>query len=214
MLALGLLLTASAAFVIASIWSSPYALSRLEIAVHPELDPHGTGFGPYQTRLALARAKLWGDCGYDLPFGNNDYWLAWVICRLGWAAGIVLILLLALLFFGAARRCVRQCGSLGRMLSFSVLVALAVESASYILFNLGVQLTGPWVLPLLSTGGSYMMANLLLVGLMLGVFRFEQLPANITEKNPHQAHQMPALILWQDGDLVLRLSQLKKIRIH
>lgn len=210
LLVMGLLLAASAAVVIASMWSSPYAMSRLEIALHPELDPLGTGFGACQTRLSLAQAKLWGSSGYDLPFGNNDLWLAWVICRLGWAAGVVLILLLALLFFGATRRCVRQRGSMGRMLSFSVLAALAGESASYILFNLGVQLTGPWVLPLLSTGGSYMMVNLLLVGLMLGVFRFEQLPVNITEKNPRQ---MPTLILWQDGDLVLRLSQLRRIKI-
>lgn len=49
-----------------------------------------------------------------------------------------------------------------------------------------------------------MVDNLLLVGLMLGVFRFEQLPETITEK---KSLRMPALVLWQDGDLVIRLSR-------
>lgn len=207
LLVLGLLLAFSAAAVIVYARGSAYAMHRLELVLHPELEPLGGGYSAHQARLALAQAKLWGDCGYDLPFGNNDLWLTRVICRLGWAAGLILIMLLALLFLGAARRCIRQRGSLGRMLSCSALTALVGESALYILFNLGVQLSGPWVLPLLSTGGSYMVANLLLVGLMLGVFRFEQLPVmpeNLMEKKPLP---MPALLLWQDGDLVIRLSQ-------
>lgn len=45
-------------------------------------------------------------------------------------------------------------------------------------------------------------------GLMLGVFRFEQLPENAMGKTPRQ---IPPLVLLQDGDLVSRLSQLKEI---
>ena len=131
-----------------------------------------------------------------------------MICRLGWAVGFILVLLLAALFLAAVRRRVRQRGALGRMLSCSALATLLVESILSILFNLGVQFTGPWVIPFLSTGGVYMVANLLLVGLMLGVFRFEQLPENVTGKT---LRQIPPLVLLQDGDLVLRLSQLKEI---
>lgn len=131
-----------------------------------------------------------------------------MICRLGWVAGFILILLLAVLFLAAVRRCVCQRGALGRMLSCSALATLLVESILSILFNLGVQFTGPWVIPFLFSGGTYMVANLLLVGLMLGVFRFEQLPENVTGKT---LRQIPPLVLLQDGDLVLRLSQLKEI---
>lgn len=207
---LGLLLFVLLPFAVAAIaaftWDA--AMLRLKLVFHYELGPLGYGYLAAATRAALAQAKVWGNCGYEIPVGDNNLWLTWVICRLGWAVGFILVLLLAALFLGAVRRCVRQRGSLGRMLSCSALAVLLGESVLSILFNLGAQFTGPWVIPFLSTGGVYMVANLLLVGLMLGVFRFEQLPENVTGKT---LRQIPPLILLQDGDLVLRLSQLKEI---
>lgn len=207
---LGLLLFVLLPFAVAAIaaftWDA--AMLRLKLVFHYELGPLGYSYLAAATREALAQARVWGNCGYEMPVGYNNLWLTWVICRLGWVAGFILILLLAALFLGAVRRCVRQRGPLGRMLSCSALATLLVESILSILFNLGVQFTGPWVIPFLSTGGVYMAANLLLVGLMLGVFRFERLPEIVTGK---ALRQIPPLVLLQDGDLVLRLSQLKEI---
>lgn len=46
----------------------------------------------------------------------------------------------------------------------------------FVVYDLGFPLAAPLVLPFLSTGGRYMVVNLLLLGLMLSAFREERLP--------------------------------------
>ncbi len=60
--------------------------------------------------------------------------------------------------------------------------------------------------PFLSTGGRYMVVNLLLLGLMLSAFREERLPAG-AEGPAAQSSRGRPLISWRDGDLVIALGR-------
>ena len=104
--------------------------------------------------------ELSGAAGY-LP-GVSDYWLARVIHELGWAAGLALLALMTALFALGLRRCMRQRGMLGRLLSTAALTTLVLETVCFVVYDLGFPLAAPLVLPFLSTGGRYMVVNLLL----------------------------------------------------
>ena len=67
-------------------------------------------------------------------------------------------------------------------------------------YDLGFPLAAPLVLPFLSTGGRYMVVNLLLLGLMLSAFREERLPQG--QKGPAaQSSRGRPLISWRDGKM-------------
>lgn len=200
----------------AALWhlsQSPYALERVRFALHPELDPLGLGYFPMMVREMLSGAQwlgkgelgeLSGAAGY-LP-GVSDYWLARVIHELGWAAGLALLALMTALFALGLRRCMRQRGMLGRLLSTAALTTLVLETVCFVVYDLGFPLAAPLVLPFLSTGGRYMVVNLLLLGLMLSAFREERLPQG--QKGPAaQSSRGRPLISWRDGDLVIALGR-------
>lgn len=90
--------------------------------------------------------------------------------------------LMTALFALGLRRCMRQRGMLGRLLSTAALTTLVLETVCFVVYDLGFPLAAPLVLPFLSTGGRYMVVNLLLLGLMLSAFREERLPAG--QKGP------------------------------
>ncbi|MBD8988291.1 MAG: tRNA 2-thiouridine(34) synthase MnmA, partial [Clostridiales bacterium] len=131
----------------AALWhlsQSPYALERVRFALHPELDPLGLGYFPMMVREMLSGAQwlgkgelgeLSGAAGY-LP-GVSDYWLARVIHELGWAAGLALLALMTALFALGLRRCMRQRGMLGRLLSTAALTTLVLETVCFVVYDLG-----------------------------------------------------------------------------
>lgn len=192
---------------------SPYAAERVRFTLHPELDPFGRGFFPLLAREMISGAQ-WVGTGtmgelaerlYYIP-GHSDYWLTWVIHRLGWAAGLILLALMAALFGLGLRRCLRQRGMLGRLLSTAALTTLALETVCFVVYDLGFPLFSPLVLPFLSTGGRYMVVNLLLLGLMLSVFREERLPQEQRGPAPRPRRDRP-LVSWRDGDLIIALGR-------
>ena len=95
---------------------------------------------------------------------------------------------------------------LGRLLSTAALTTLVLETVCFVVYDLGFPLAAPLVLPFLSTGGRYMVVNLLLLGLMLSAFREERLPQG--QKGPAaQSSRGRPLISWRDGDLVIALGR-------
>ncbi len=74
---------------------------------------------------------------------------------------------------------------LGRLLSTAALTTLVLETVCFVVYDLGFPLAAPLVLPFLSTGGRYMVVNLLLLGLMLSAFREERLPRRGRRGPPH-----------------------------
>lgn len=211
--AVALTLLALGGAVLWYLLQSPYAAQRVQFTLYPELDPFGRGFFPLLAREMISGAQ-WVGTGtlgelverlYFIP-GHSDYWLTWVIHRLGWAAGLALLALMTALFALGLRRCMRQRGMLGRLLSTAALTTLVLETVCFVVYDLGFPLAAPLVLPFLSTGGRYMVVNLLLLGLMLSAFREERLPQG--QKGPAaQSSRGRPLISWRDGDLVIALGR-------
>lgn len=71
-----------------------------------------------------------------------------VIHELGWAAGLALLALMTALFALGLRRCMRQRGMLGRLLSTAALTTLVLETVCFVVYDLGFPLAAPrWCSP-------------------------------------------------------------------
>lgn len=207
---------------------APSLARRLPVLLHPELDPLGSGYCGTVVR-SLIRGAKWigqGSCGLFtaypdleadtvaklLPGAVSDYFLTWTIHKLGWLAALAVVGLLVLLLARMTGKVRRQRSMLGCLVSAGAVFALWAQLVFYVLANLGFPLFSPLTLPLISYGGRHSIVNMILIGLALSVFREEQLP--FTEQKTGNRTQSPGapLLVWRDGDLVIRLSQWKKAK--
>jgi rod shape determining protein RodA len=154
-----------------------YQKVRVITLLNPDFDPLGAGYHSWQSKIAIGSGGFWGkgllagtQSGLNfLPEKHTDFIFAvfaeeWGF--VGTAALIVLYLILVLRGIGIAYTSKDRLGSL---IATGVVAMLSV----YILFNIGmtVGLT-PVVglpLPLLSYGGSSMLATMVAVGLLLNI---------------------------------------------
>ena len=201
---------------------SIYFRRRFWFALHPELDPMGRGYHAMVIRSLLDSAKWIGRGevtvpGYNpierhLPNIQTDSLLTWLIHRLGWAVGIVVIASFALLLVWMARKALRQRGMLGCLISVAVVSTFAIQVFTYVLFNLGFCLTGTLPLPFVSYGNAFMVVHMALIGLALSVFREELLPVQNDKVQKRKQMPLSQLIFWKDGDLVIGFSRLRQVR--
>jgi hypothetical protein len=131
------------------------------------------------------------------------------VVGVGLLAGLTVVALLAVLLVWLFRKAWKQRGMLGCLVSVAVALTLTMETVVYVAYDFGFQLLGPLCLPLISYGGQFMVLHLALLGLALSVFREESLPLR-AQAGRSLLFSKPAWIVCLDGDLVFRLSLLKK----
>lgn len=160
-------------------------LHRLELGLHPELDPQGMGYLPHILRLALSGAQWWGEgqlggslAGLDywktVPLAEADAFLVTVIHFLGLIPALLLLAALLGLLLWLTAKAVRQKNFLGRLVAAAVLPALGLQMLFSVLLNFGLVFTGADC-PLLMMNFNSVM-DLALLGLLLSVFRESSLP--------------------------------------
>jgi cell division protein FtsW len=161
------------------IWTSPYRMQRIIGFMDPWADPFGNGYQLSHALIAFGRGE-WLGVGLGgsvekllyLPEAYTDFLLAVIAEELGFAGVIVVIALFAWLVMRAFA-IGRQAAYMERY--FSALVAqgvgvwLAVQAIINIGVNMGVLPTKGLTLPLMSFGGSGMVANCIAIALLLRV---------------------------------------------
>ncbi|MFI4922189.1 MAG: putative lipid II flippase FtsW [Burkholderiales bacterium] len=161
------------------IWTSPYRMQRIIGFMDPWADPYGNGYQLSHALIAFGRGE-WLGVGLGgsvekllyLPEAYTDFLLAVIAEELGFAGVIVVIALFVWLVMRAFA-IGRQATYLERY--FSALVAqgvgvwLAVQAIINIGVNMGVLPTKGLTLPLMSFGGSGMVANCIAIALLLRV---------------------------------------------
>jgi len=160
----------------AMIMSQPYRMERLNIFMHPELDPQGVGYHVNQAFLAVGSGGFWG-LGYGhsrqkyqyLPEVNADSIYAVIAEEMGFvvSAGLLfLILLIATRGLKIAKNCTDD---FDRYIVVGVTAWFFCQSMINIGAMVGVMpLTGV-PLPFISHGGSAMLASLIAVGVVLNL---------------------------------------------
>lgn len=147
---------------------------RLFYMLLPELDATGYGYQSIQIRHVLENARWFGQGGHPttyVPDLINNSMLTFFIYQFGWISFVIALLLFSSLIVGSAIMIKKQKSRLGRMVSTSILLGLSIQGIMYIVNNLGFVSFGFPVLPLLSYGNAALLVDSFLIGLMLSVFR-------------------------------------------
>ncbi len=174
----GLIVIMAIAFVIL-IWSSPYRRERIFGFMDPWQDAFGKGYQLSHALIAFGRGE-WLGVGlgasveklFYLPEAHTDFLLAVIAEELGFVGVCVVVGLFALL----VQRCFaigRQALVLGRvyagLVAQGVGIWLGVQGFINMGVNMGLLPTKGLTLPLMSFGGSGIVANCLALGVLLRV---------------------------------------------
>lgn len=160
-----------------------YLGSRLTPIFRPEADPLGKGWQALLVRGALERMPLLGgtaltqtEAQFFHPQGwSNGFDLLWLAARWGTWVLLAAGMLLAVLALWVALRVRKLKSGTGKLLCWACTSILLVQGAGYLSTNLGWRLFGAEAFPLLTYGPGYLLADLVLVGIVLSVFRMDAL---------------------------------------
>ena len=166
------------------VWVEPYRLQRIMSFMNPWSDPFDTGFQLVQALIAFGRGE-WMGVGlgasiqklYYLPHASNDFLLAVVAEELGLIGVCMVVALFGIVLwraFAIARRAERLGLFYAARLAEGMSLLLAVQAMINMGVNMGLLPTKGLTLPLMSYGGSSMLATSFALGLLFAVDRATQ----------------------------------------
>lgn len=162
-------------------WMEPYRVTRVLSFRDPWADPYGTGFQLTQALIAIGRGEWFGTgLGnsiqklFYLPHADNDFMIAIIGEELG-AVGIIGVLVLFCLFlvrvFAISRRAFNMNQRYSGFLAQGLGILIALQACVHVGVNTGLLPTKGLNLPLMSHGGSGMVACMGMVGMLLAIDR-------------------------------------------
>ena len=174
----GLLAMLMVGFVLL-IWISPYRLQRIIGFMDPWADPFGKGYQLSHALIAFGRGE-WLGVGLGasvekllyLPEAHTDFLLAVIAEELGFVGVVMVVLLFAWLVlraFGIAKEAVADERHYCALLAQGIGIWLGVQAIINMGVNMGILPTKGLTLPLLSFGGSGIVANCVAVAVLLRI---------------------------------------------
>jgi cell division protein FtsW len=159
--------------------AAPYRLQRLTAFLDPWSDPLGKGYQLSHSLIAFGRGELAGvGLGASvekllyLPEAHTDFLLAVIAEELGFAGVAVVLALFAWVLYRAwaiGRQAVRLERPFAALCAQGIGVWIGVQAFINIGVNMGVLPTKGLTLPLLSFGGSGIVANCIAIAMLLRI---------------------------------------------
>jgi cell division protein FtsW len=181
----------SAAFVSVSVNS--YQRQRIVAFLNPWADPGASGYQLIQSLLAIGSGGLWGQGFglsqqklYSLPIQYTDFIFAVYAEEFGLMGGVGLLLLLAIYASLALLVAVRVTQPLHRLVAVGSMVLLVGQALLNMGVATGVLPTTGLPFPLLSYGGSSMLASLATAALLVRAAREINLDQPIPLRHPRR----------------------------
>lgn len=155
----------------------PYQKKRLLVFVNPYADPLGDGYNVIQSKITVGSGKLFGKGLFQgpqnkldfLPAKHTDFIFAVIGEELGFAGGVVLILLFALLIYYTIRVAFNAKDLLGTYMVVGIASMWTIQVLVNIGMNIGLMPVTGIPLPFVSYGGSAFIVNMMSAGLVLNI---------------------------------------------
>ena len=163
------------AILILSIITDPFRFKRLFTFLNPESDPSRSGWLNIQLSKIISGSVLLGQgLTFEpkiLPELHTDFVFAYITYTFGWIASILLItfVVIFLVCIGSIYRKVKN--NYGKLLISGFLSILAIQFLWNIFMNLGLAPLTAVGLPFISFGGSQLIINAAIVGIILSIYR-------------------------------------------
>jgi cell division protein FtsW len=165
--------------IYALIWSSPYRLQRVIGFLDPWADPFGKGYQLSHALIAFGRGEWFGvGLGASvekllyLPEAHTDFLLAVIAEELGFVGVLTVLGLfvwIVIRAFGIGKEAVANERYFAALLAQGLGVWMGVQGVINIGVNMGVLPTKGLTLPLLSFGGSGILANCIAMAVLLRI---------------------------------------------
>ncbi|MGB2832907.1 MAG: putative lipid II flippase FtsW [Methylotenera sp.] len=161
------------------IWSSPYRLERVIGFMDPWADPYGKGYQLSHALIAFGRGE-WLGVGLGasvekllyLPEAHTDFLLAVIAEELGFVGVLVVIGMFAWIViraFSIAKEAIENERYFAALLSQGIGVWIGAQAIINMGVNMGLLPTKGLTLPLLSFGGSGILANCIAMAIVLRI---------------------------------------------
>lgn len=161
------------------IWSSPYRLERVIGFMDPWADPYGKGYQLSHALIAFGRGEWFGvGLGASvekllyLPEAHTDFLLAVIAEELGFVGVATVVGLFAWIVmraFGMAKEAIENERYFAALLAQGLGVWIGVQGIINMGVNMGLLPTKGLTLPLLSFGGSGILANCVAMAILLRI---------------------------------------------
>lgn len=158
---------------------SPYRRDRVFGFMDPWADAFGRGYQLSHSLIAFGRGELFGvglgasvEKLFYLPEAHTDFLLAVIAEELGFAGVLAVVALFALLVqraFAIGRQCVRFNRLYPALVAMGIGIWMGVQSFINMGVNMGLLPTKGLTLPLMSFGGSGILANCVALAILLRV---------------------------------------------
>ncbi len=173
------LLAALPLAIIGLVVMAPYRLERMKGFMDPFADPFDTGYQLSHALIAFGRGEFWGvglggsvEKLLYLPEAHTDFLLAVVAEELGFIGVTVTLLLFAWVVmraFSIAKEAVENERYYSALLAQGIGVWIGAQSFINMGVNMGLLPTKGLTLPLLSYGGSGILANCVAIAVLLRI---------------------------------------------
>ncbi len=156
--------------------SAHYRFARVKSFLNPWADPLSSGFQVIQSLVAFGCGGIWGvGLGkgiqklFYLPQPHSDFILAVVGEELGLAGVIAIIILFYLLIFRGLTIAIRTQDIFLKCLAFGITSLLGIQALLNMAVTMGLTPTKGLPLPLISLGGTSVIANLAGIGILMAI---------------------------------------------
>jgi len=173
---LAVILLSSVPLLIVAMLAKPYRRKRLLAFFNPWEDPRGVGFQIVQSFLALGSGGIFGvGLGrsqqklFYLPESHTDFIFSIIGEELGFVGTSSVVVLFIVFIFSGMVIVFRAKNHFLQLLGLGLVTCVALQAVINIGVSTGALPTKGLSLPFISYGGSALLANLAVVGLVLNI---------------------------------------------
>lgn len=156
-----------------------YQKERVMVLINPGSDLHGAGYNVFQSTVAVGSGGLWGKgLGHGsqsqlnfIPEKHTDFIFAVIAEELGFFGVVFVFILLMVIMTRLSTIAKESRDNFGKLLVGVIAIIFFIQIIINIGMNIGVVPVTGIPLPLLSYGGSSLVANLAMLGIAESVWR-------------------------------------------
>lgn len=153
-----------------------YQKARISAFIHPDGNDAGTFWGTI--RNMIRGAHLTGRGDYEnVWFFNRDYMLTFIIHYYGILAAVIVTGIVGGILLWFLKKTGKQKNQLGMIMGTGCITVLMIQFAGYVLENLGYFPLSNNYCMFLTTGGSGMMISYMMLGILLSIYRYQNVLA-------------------------------------
>lgn len=154
-----------------------YQFDRIVTFFYPELDPEDTGYQVIQSKTAIGSGMLYGRGLYNgvqnqlgyLPTKETDFIFAVIGEELGLLGGLLLLILYAILLYRLIKIAKHAANLFGSLIVTGITAMFLFHIFENVGMTMGLMPVTGIPLPFISYGGTFMLINMISIGLALSV---------------------------------------------